>query len=145
MTVEGLLSRIAEYGGRVTWENGTLNLVRPFDPYWRKRIVDDLLPLLVEHRSGLLRHFRGSSDGDGGTVGTVETVPNLTAPEDMDGKHCRECDRTIYLGGCVTGEDVWRTCDMLMCPYWREEFDQNGWRKQARNQEAYRRQQRGSQ
>jgi len=137
MTVEGLLSRIAEYGGRVTWENGTLNLVRPFDPYWRKRIVDDLLPLLVEHRSGLLRHFRGS------TTEPVE-VP-AQPPEDMDGKHCRECDRTIYLGGCVTGEDVWRTCDMLMCPYWREEFDQNGWRKQARNQEAYRRQQRGSQ
>lgn len=140
MDIPDLLARIAEYGGRVTWENGTLNLVRPFDPYWRAKIVEDLLPLLTEHRSGLLRHFRGSATTDEG--GTEAAHP---PPEDMDGQHCRECDRTIYLGGCVTGEDVWRTCDRLMCPFWREEFDPDSWRKQARNQEAWRRQQRGSQ
>jgi hypothetical protein len=99
MTVQDLLARIAEYGGSVTLENGQLNLVKPFDPYWRAKIVKDLLPLLVEHKSGLLLHFRGSSE------------------DDDPGELCRGCGMRVWLGGGITAADVGLGCARVRCPY----------------------------
>ncbi len=94
--------------------------MKPADPYWRERIVKDLLPLLAEHRAALLAHFLGSSEPTGRSPGSPD--------EDDPGRHCRKCARTIWVGGLVTGEDVWRTCPvrlkLLTCSYWRKEFAQ---------------------
>jgi len=108
---EALLARVSEMGGSITLEAGALNLVRPFDPYWRERIVKELLPLLVEHREALLSHFQGSA---------------TTEVDDDAGEHCRTCSRTIWVGGIVTGEDVWRVCPVRLegrpCSYFRKEY-----------------------
>ncbi len=120
MTPANLIARVTEMGGRITLEAGTLNLVKPADPYWRERIVKDLLPLLAEHRAALLAHFQGSSEAGGTDFKSV--------PEDDPGRHCRKCARTIWVGGLVTGEDVWRTCPvrlkLLPCSYYRKEYAQ---------------------
>lgn len=130
MTAAELLARVEEYGARVTCENGRLHLVQPFDPSRRKRVAAELMPLLVEHKSGLLRHFLGS---------TTEAEPGpVPATREQPGQRCGECGATVWLGA-AGGEDVWRTCGQLMCPYWRAEYDRDGWRAQERNREAWRR------
>lgn len=99
-------------------DDGRLNLVQPSDPYWRERVKKELLPLLKEHRVALLAHYQGST-------------------ADSEGERCDVCRRTLWIDGSATTEDVWRTCDKLMCPHFRPEYDSAGWRSEARRMERW--------
>jgi hypothetical protein len=119
---EALVARVTEMGGSIVLEAGQLNLVKPYDPYWRERIVKELLPLLVEHKSGLLIHFRALSEGC--HVGRDNVTPDVTTPDDP-GRKCRACGLRIWLGNGITAADVGGACERIACPYWTQAQREN--------------------
>jgi hypothetical protein len=136
--IPDLLARVARLGGRVVMEAGELKLERPRDEGRREKIKE-LLPDLAAAKCGLLAHFRGLTEDMGPEFPDPYPAATDCGENEDAGEHCRECERSIWLGCGVTGRDVWRTCEQVMCPHFRDEYDAGGWRAEARRYEEWKR------
>lgn len=95
----------------------------------------ELMEALKAFKPELLKRFQTASEVPLAHP-ALKQVEQLVPPPDVDhGKRCGECQRTIWLGNGVMHEDVWRTCDRLMCPYYDAAFDSSDWRANARRYE----------